>query len=103
MTLTEFLLARLAEDESVARECDPNGSLYWGGPQSGLGICDEQGDHVAATRARVLDDVESKRAIVSECASVHGGPAAHVLADIVLEALAHPYADHPDFDPAWTL
>lgn len=95
MTLTEFLLARLAEDEESV-------SLF-GSPPRQTGLED-------ADPARVLADVEAKRRIVERCRWADesrswendydmfdaGEQAFGTLLD-----LARPYADHLDFDPSW--
>lgn len=76
MILTEFLLARIAEDE--------DGPFFnaW---------------HVG----RVLAECEAKRRIVDRTQ----GPVAHAGQDIerraVLSLLAAPYADHPDYRREW--
>ena len=99
-TLTDFLLARIAEDEAVAR--------------------DEQIENVPADcwgPARVLAECEAKRRIAeafadAECAvDTYDGdnptPAywqewgnRHALA-LAVEHLATIYADHPDYDESW--
>ena len=77
LTLTEFLLARLVEDEAVARRI------------AAVGSCEPAYDP-----ARVLADVEAKRLIVEWDAEqpVDRG---------VLGILASVYRDHPDYDPDW--
>ena len=121
-SLTEFLLARLAEDEAVARrgissQADPeNGWGYKNGALTPhVGIIHEavQAEHITRWHpARVLADVEAKRAVVKlhESLSLDGGsklfdrvmlPSLQRVTDEVLRLLAQPYADHPDFDPAW--
>jgi hypothetical protein len=86
--LIEFLQARLDEDEAAIRE-DAGLGLAYGWP------------------ARLLAEVEAKRAILAHWTSdaqfpdFHGGYE-EAMNDAAL-ALAQPYADHPDFDPAWLL
>jgi hypothetical protein len=65
-------------------------------------------EHIARwDPARVLAEVEAKRRVIDLCATVGDtelsriGVEAHDLAFGVLDALAQPYADHSDFDPAW--
>ncbi|MCW2785228.1 MAG: hypothetical protein JWP74_1745 [Marmoricola sp.] len=102
MTLTEFLLARVAEDEAVAERV-----YLWSG--AGLDDFDELGD-------RVLAECEAKRRIVEEHAPAEHNPAlcgtCVVWADqyeasgiylpcLTLQLLALPYADHPDYDKEW--
>jgi hypothetical protein len=80
MTLTEFLLARIDEDEAVAREV-ARGPRGWG----------------KTTARRRIADCEAKRRIIAECrAGIDAWPATdndgHF--EWILEALALPYADH---------
>jgi hypothetical protein len=54
--------------------------------------------------AHVLADIAAKRQIVKECrAGIAAWPAADsdTYLEAILEVLAHPYAEHPDFDPTW--
>jgi len=123
--LAAFLLARVAEDEAVAREVQekvkPGAPLY-GIPRSSYWE-DAEGSAASAyfdrdynqggytiTAARVLAECEAKRQIV-EVHSV-GAMACYWTQDSMsvhepgeacetLRHLAQPYADHPDFDPAW--
>jgi hypothetical protein len=97
MTLTEFLLARIAEDEAVAR---------WGrlvddpsDPDSGMTIL--RWDH-----ARLIAECESKRRIIDECTGglkydVSCGEGHWGNFENILRILAAPYADHPDYLPKW--
>jgi len=94
MTLTEFLEARIAEDEDHATDS--------------MAALDRAG--LASYGARVLAECEAKRRIVSladEQADDFTGRAgeAHtmrLLGDVV-KALALPYADHPDYLAEWAL
>lgn len=115
MTLTEFLLARIAEDETVARKADEYTTPFyaiWGGTDAH--ICDDDGVHVGLPPARVLAECEAKRRAIdaawgdlerieSEWGS--GKSRKRLSADndnpAVIEWLATPYADHPDYDEAW--
>lgn len=85
MTLTEFLLARIAEDEADARG-DTLGAVI---PQDCWGP------------DRVLAECEAKRRIVDACQNVEQVHAAEFLADRMLAFLALPYADHPDYREEW--
>lgn len=112
MTITEFLLARIAEDERRASSPDAAWSMHW--PE-----CDFPGDIPGSCTcnltARVLAECEAKRRIVDECRSAAhwatqsdcDAPASYLMVAGVLEGavrnLALPYADHPDYDPAWSL
>jgi hypothetical protein len=82
MTLTDFLLARIAEDEACAD------GLEW-----------DDGNPVHQT-ARVLAECEAKRQIVEACAEVLAYDA-EALPQDVLRFLALPYADHPDYREEW--
>lgn len=84
MTLTEFLLARIAEDETDIRE--------------------DRNDFFAELRVtdKLLTECEAKRRIVEHAENATNG---HVKLTAVQHCtwLAQPYADHPDFDPDWKL
>lgn len=120
MTLVEFLTARYDEIAEVAAAAGVEGGpIRW---QMWTSLASSVADQrigprgsVEAAPAYVLADVESKRAIVSEyvnaaewandplCSSPDSYQwRAGVLAD-VLRYLAQPFADHPDFDPAWAV
>ncbi len=106
MTLTEFLLARIAEDEETARQPD----LMW--PSSWTA----KFHHYEALRetkprdyamgryctqfdpARVLAECEAKRRIVALAESVTD---MHAEWETLEMLLALPYADHPDYDETW--
>lgn len=118
-TLTEFLLARIAEDEAVAERAEGPYGIYadtWWGQPSNMWSEDAGGalpDKMSRAEAdliarydpsRVLAECAAKRRIVAHLNTVfdHFEPdpiAAHVGA--ALCALAQPYADHPDFNPDW--
>jgi hypothetical protein len=103
MTITEFLLARIAEDEDDARHAD-RGFRVVGFP--------------AGTPAHVLAECEAKRRIV-EFAAGASNDRASVISEFavgrqqeaamwaddpgekILRALAAVYSDHPDYDESW--
>jgi hypothetical protein len=105
MTLVEFLLARIAEDEHVARH--GRGCIVADSPV---------GPYVAYDFDRVLAECEAKRRIVALhanlLASYRGGDhlakCATCSDDVAdwpcptLRHLALPYADHSDYQPEWT-
>ena len=122
MTLIEFLLARIAEDEAVAHDamCDGNGKwASWNRSWDDMGWRDLAADGERLTAlptsidehvcrhdpARVLAECEVKRRIVErhrptggigcECSEVW--PCANLL------DLALIYADHPDYLPEWAI
>lgn len=98
MTLTEFLLDRIADDEAVARRGSRhNAREVYANDNYGCLLVDP---------ARVLAECEAKRRIVQ----LHGNdwnPRGKCQAcDEVgpcdtLRALALPYADHGDFQEVW--
>lgn len=102
LTLTDFLLARLAEDEEVAQaaigsDAEPaSRASVWTSLRSGHpGVCDHgPRGSVEMQPARVLADVEAKRALIAWDAEqpVDRG---------VLNILAKPYANHPDWREEW--
>jgi hypothetical protein len=84
LTLADFLLARIAEDEEFALRYPPT----------------------AAARPRALAECEAKRRIVEPWA--YGGQednwryGVHAEAhEYVLRSLALPYVSHPDYRPEW--
>lgn len=112
MDLTEFLLARIAEDEEAAGKGDrfrPDAPDF--GDTFGIGY-DVHGDtgrsgrYLTIDPARVLAECEAKRRIVDAYqrwdANQDRSPDywAAPMGD-VLDALASVYADHPDYRPEW--
>ena len=129
MTLAEFLLARIAEDEAVARTAT-SGPWYvdevgdfgdksavlevarWRGYTNTVNLGEDRptADHIARhDPARVLAECEAKRAIIDEvtatevrlCSVEKFHVPTHPLAEPILRHLAAVYADHPDYDEAW--
>ncbi|MCR6706564.1 MAG: DUF6221 family protein [Cellulomonas sp.] len=122
--LTEFLLARIAEDEAVARRAlalygEREFTVEWGWS---VHIRHASGGHGtsfvdgAPDPARVLAECEAKRRIVALADDATGldmqvdgeflvgsrdEAADPYIGDLILRALALPYADHPDYDVAW--
>lgn len=109
LTLTEFLLARIAEDEAAAREVMADN--FGDGP---IGTGDDPWPSERAfaeryTVARVLAECEAKRRIVEEHSGITATDidwsACSVCRDtspcVTLRALALPYADHPDYREGW--
>jgi hypothetical protein len=94
MTLTEFLTARLDQDEVVARE-EP-----WVSSGGAFVACAATPTY---TPPRPLREVEAKRAIVARLDEVERGPAT-IPSSLAYSALCHlatVYADHPDYDESW--
>ncbi len=120
MTITEFLNARLDEDEVVAKraaECeklrligedrglapgDWSWLAHYGQPQPGdIALIDHQ---VRFDPARVLREVEAKRAILDEAQRAMASiPFGHRYDFIVmmLRARAAVYSGHPDYQQEW--
>lgn len=123
VTLTEFLLARIAEDEAVARAASD--ALFddedWQVDRD-RDVLTERGGALVATAAksraplaehiarhdpaRVLAECQAKRAVVAVCwtPDPHTQPEAangKCTECAVLYSLAQTYADHPDYDEAW--
>jgi hypothetical protein len=102
MTLTEFLAARLDEDERVAHEAAESDAMT-SKPSTPP---TRKWTHIARhDPARVLAEVEAKRRIVEMGASYvpeleHGDNGEWAL-DATLRLLALPYADHPDYRQEW--
>jgi len=129
VTLTEFLLARIAEDKAEAKAAGQVESSQWwvDGPAQVSGKHwvyatgekferREVADHIARhDPARVLAECEAKRRIVGWHGFGHECPDDGTVAGLApagwygessdecptLLALAMPYADHPDYDEAW--
>lgn len=124
MTLTEFLLARLDEDEAVARAAvTQEGEATWyvapvhtapritrvRTSRDNVPVALVEGiekihddthlsEHIARhDPARVLAEVEAKRRIVARLADESSRRYDYD----TLRLLALPYADHPDYDEAW--
>lgn len=100
-TLTDFLLARIAEDEAEARKA---GSFT---PWDRTFERDNYG-HLLVQPARVLAECEAKRRIVDLCEDnlrdlSAGGTGRRQFSSYALQILALPYADHPDFREEWRL
>lgn len=120
MTLTEFLRARLDEDERVATVLGDDMRQSWAIPEDESVAVIHMHRHAPA---RVLAEVDAKRRIMDEHTTVvlRGGPGARYYETTracrsceppkqfpetavpcrTLRLLALPYAGHPDYDPAW--
>lgn len=116
MTLTEFLLARITEDEAVAAGWPERGQ--WGShPEGGMWM-DTTGRPIHGPRVRVLAECEAKRRIIDEFSTVwqerrptarrgiyeyvqRYGVRSDPLSEDVLRFMALPYADHPDYLQEW--
>lgn len=125
MNLTDFLLARIAEDEAVARQVQkkvddgPSPLGYFedaeGSSASAYFDRDYHQGGYTITAARVLAECEAKRRVVSNAITLnnqadamgddepnHASFRGQALAwRVALRFLALPYADHPDYRDEW--
>lgn len=120
-TLTDFLLARISEDEEVAIEAvrvaeDAAPGVEWTHLQLNEVGGNSMHDEVTVGAHRFLAECEAKRRIVELhsggaewCGWTQGGDGTHDdmgngPADCdTARALAQVYADHPDFDESWSI
>lgn len=118
-SLTDFLLARIAEDAAVAAGAyrdsvddegvcheswtDATTAVMWGDTAAISGLeADYLSNHIARhDPARVLAECEAKRRIVERCSAVDYAMPSTYLAHGILGLLALPYADHPDYREEW--
>lgn len=130
MTITEFLTARMDEDEALARESIIDASHWsvfavnehFGQVDSDDGAIANSVDLKDAAHivrwdpAHVLADIAAKRALIADLATfdrvatekVSSDPATSLTARGIergimhaLRTLALPFTDHPDFDESW--
>jgi hypothetical protein len=118
MDLTEFLNARLDEDEAAAGAGARRVGMPWRAePQPGtpgglvvddLGLVGSTGGRYAAEHiarhdpARALREVEAGRKLMAEHASNDEFSDAYDSGlQFAVLLLAAVYSDHPDYDPAW--
>ena len=83
-TITEFLLARIAEDEEAARQFP------------------------GAADLRVLRECAAKRAIIEHCRTLEAKVFNDDLWNVdehddILQSLAAVYSDHPDYRSEWSM
>lgn len=105
--LTEFLLARIAEDEGVARAATlghdgrPVDAFDWDyGPGSERDMTTAQDEaHRTWSPWRALAECEAKGRIVGQASNVEWG--GYAVRDVILGHLAAVYADHPDYREEW--
>ena len=102
-SLTDFLLARIAEDEEIASRA---GTFE---PWSEKMRRDNYG-HLTIQPDRVLAECEAKRRIVEDFQHLDADyhvthseftEARQFQALVALGHVALPYADHPDYNPDW--
>lgn len=110
MNLADFLLARIAEDETAARAALQRGSTVydWAVLRDRHFILADS-HHIPRWKpARVIAECDAKRRIVTDVGVVVLDPFGVQWPEGYKEALEHtlrllalPYADHPDYDEAW--
>lgn len=106
MDLTEFLRARLMEDESDANTPPDDHAIHGNDP---VGTVNRECPDCRSPYAqqRMLTEVEVKRRIIDRAWEGCEGEGEYVTCrdwpEDVLHLLALPYADHPDYDPAWRI
>lgn len=118
MTLTQFLLARLAEDEAAVRELLDRTTSQSSGPQD-LPALDTPVVGTGAwalTPRRMLAEVDAKRHLVELAYEATGldmtvdldrtvnareDSGIAFVGDRMLRTLALAYGDHPEFDDEW--
>lgn len=112
MTITEFLLARIEEDERAANRADKTWrATMHGVPKGSAGHVDRWSPY------QVKIECEAKRRTVNSMETLMGHEKTYlermrhteeqddvyVIAVSTLRALASVYADHPDYDAAWAV
>lgn len=118
LTIPEFLLARVAEDEEDARDAYYEGQ-QWAPEEEAVIAVDKDWDpimfldrkcdarHAANwSPARVLAECEAKRRIIFRHNGPHECPSGGTDLSAPCSTLHHltlPYADHPDYDPDWAI
>lgn len=97
MTITEFLLARIAERESVARDMQHQARVGRPFFRTDL-LAGGTGIRELIDPARVMAECEAKRRMVEE--ATHPQTSSQEGYDM-LRYLAEVYADHPDYSEEW--
>lgn len=109
MTITEFLLARIAEDEATARKASADWYAVDGGGLRYGEVGYETTPDLTIDPVRVLTECEAKRRIVmlhrewedfGDCATCGDVPQVEFPCDTI-KAVASAFARHSDFDPTW--
>lgn len=120
MTIIEFLLARVADEEMLARDAASEGSpprtgwQKWTTKRDTTPCGETLGPRgtVEAHPARVLAECAAKRTIVERFVEIEpiaavspGGPIVGAMngLHLAVRSLAAVYADHPDYDTAWSV
>jgi hypothetical protein len=121
LTLTEFLLARIAEDERAAQDAVverdtifPNGAYgtpelaMWAEVDTGVPCVGIEPDRALAeceAKRRIVEAADrAQRSLERRARPATDAISGHVIAfREVVGYLALPYADHPDFRQEWKL
>lgn len=110
-TLTDFLLARIAEDEEVARK-HPGDTLRDDAVYELGGTATDYGDaHITISAARVLAECEAKRRIIEQYDTAerisdnldYDTRGMYEATELAVTYLAQVYADHPDYQAEWAI
>lgn len=102
MDLTEFLLARITEDEVEAQAGDQHFPGFLGRLSEYDGLLSEEVAHIARfDPARVLAECAAKRLIIERASHQAPGTEYEESYREVLECLAVVYDEHPDYLPEW--
>lgn len=109
MTLAEFLLARLADDQERAEYVQRQIEGQWPDPEPWRLSWHDEYDLLCIEPSRALAEVAAKKKIVNDAVGWvdgdHGGTYSEKMArhlyDRTLRLLALAYADHPDFQQEW--
>jgi hypothetical protein len=115
-TLTDFLLARIAEDEQAALAASPGPWHLNAESTEVIAVDDIQvaeafalsspqlratAEHISRhDPARVLAECDAKRQII-QWQDLEGGGFPRGFVDYMLRQLALPHAGHPDYDQRW--
>lgn len=112
-TLSEWLLAQIAEDEAVALHSRGIGGSGWAPGSGGIYWSDSESGELHIDPARVLAECEAKRRIVElreraarEAADPPEGAEMLTVSRVsalneTLRTLALPYADRPGYREEW--
>jgi Family of unknown function (DUF6221) len=100
MTLVEFLLARITEDEIIAGTLQVVDDLL-------VAHGEDAGRTPLLSPARALAECAAKRKIIKlvdeyQTGHISDDFAGDVMGDEILSDLASVYADHPDYQQEWT-
>ena len=109
MTIEEFLLARVAEDEKVARDHEaeyaslghPSTSTATFSPIQREGIGDMDYPVLVIDSARVLAECAAKREVVNHLIMEIGDDPYAEMPDHLARHMALVYADHSDYREEW--